>query len=120
MVPLEVEEQVGPDGGALGDGDVRVLDPGAGGLDHSLPQPAVPGAQEGDREVAGGGGRHRGQQGGEGQHLDGINNDKFDNYTGRVLHQILENLVCDDEVVVILRESVDIYWGLVLPIAIGG
>ena len=128
MVPLEVEEQVGPDGGALGDGDVRVLDPGAGGLDHSLPQPAVPGAQEGDREVAGGGGRHRGQQGGEGQHLDGggqlghlnilISND---NYTGHAVHQILENLVHDDEVVVILREcghllgasSSHCNWGLV-------
>ena len=43
-----------------------------------------------------------------------------DNYTGHAVHQILENLVHDDEVVVILRESVDIYWGLVLPIAIGG
>ena len=123
MVPLEVEEQVGPDGGALGDGDVRVLDPGAGGLDHSLPQPAVPGAQEGDREVAGGGGRHRGQQGGEGQHLDAGDQlghlniwISHDNYTGHAV----QNLVHDDEVVVILRESVDIYWGLVLPIAIGG
>ena len=39
-----------------------------------------------------------------------------DKYIG-VLHQIL---VHDDEDIVILRESVDIYWGLVLPIAIGG
>ena len=43
-----------------------------------------------------------------------------DNYTGHAVHQILENLVRDDEVVVILGEGVDIYWGLVLPIAIEG
>ena len=70
MVPLEVEEQVGPNRGALSDGDVGVLDPGAGRLDHGLPQPAVPGAQEGNGEVAGGGGGHRREQGGEGQHLE--------------------------------------------------
>ena len=70
MVPLEVEEQVGPNGGALSDRDVGVLDPRAGRLDHGLPQPSVPGAQEGNGEVTRGGRGHRGEQGGEGQHLE--------------------------------------------------
>ena len=52
MVPLEVKEQVGPDRGALRDGDVRVLDARAGRLDDGLPQPAVPGAEEGHSEVS--------------------------------------------------------------------
>ena len=70
MVPLEVKEQVGPNGGALCDRDVGVLDPRAGRLDHGLPQPSVPGAQEGNGEVTRGGRGHRGEQGGEGQHLE--------------------------------------------------
>ena len=52
VVPLEVKEQVGPDRGALRDGNVRVLDARAGRLDDGLPQPAVPGAEEGHREVS--------------------------------------------------------------------
>ena len=70
MVPLEVEEEVRPNGGALSDGDVGVLNPRAGRLHHRLPQPAVPRAQEGHCEVARGGGGDRGEQGGEGQHLE--------------------------------------------------
>ena len=52
VVPLEVKEQVGPDRGALRDGNIGVLDARAGRLDDSLPQPAVPGAEEGHSEVS--------------------------------------------------------------------
>ena len=69
MVSLQVEQQLGPHRGARGDGDVRVLDavPVLGTLHHHLLQAALGGAQEGDGEVPGGGGRDGGEERAEGE-----------------------------------------------------
>ena len=69
MVSLQVEQQLRPHRGAGSDGDIRVLDAVSvlGALHHHLLQAALGRAQEGDGEVPGGGGRHRGEERVEGE-----------------------------------------------------